>query len=786
MNEEVVKIECNLSRIFYPKNATSVKSSEFAIFSADVLRALDEYTEELGIRYIKLKGRVCKLEFGAVYKVYAKLAEKHETYGDTYEIIHINKVIDISDTHKQKEFLRHIINENTVENLFDMYDDVIELFENKDVSALTKVKGIGNKTALKLIEAYEDSKDYSTIYMELGEMGLTPTLIKRLVDYYHSPDVVVDKVRKEPYELVSIDGIGFKRADEIARKAGVTEFNPKRIKAFLLWHLRERAEVGQSYLYYDELMKNLYDTLGFVPEESVVAAAKDMVNSDTVITLDNGNIIALKRFYNLEKNIMKELYRLQNGRGENDEHIEEFIQDKSGFRMKQYVPPGVVVEDWKKIVKDVEDEQGFKFTEEQLNAIQSILDNNVLAITGSGGTGKTSVAKGMLSLYDMYSISACALSGKASVRITEATGYDASTIHRLLGCYGGTFLYNKCNKLPTDIVLIDEATMVNGDLFYSLLQAIPTGAKVIIMGDVQQLTPIGNCQVFADILESNTIPICRLTKPHRQAMRSGIVPSSIKIANQEQLFPNSFEGIQVLGELQDMELDISKDKTGLAEKVINHFKSEMDKWNNIMEVQICVPVKTRGDLSCFNLNNKIQAMYNPRTAQDEEIQIFLEKSKNEEAKAYHIHKGDKVINTKNTYCFTSDGDGVPVYNGNMGIVLEIEDGIATINFDGIGEVIFEKKQTKYLELAYACTTHKLQGSGFISTIVGMSTNSYIMNNSELLYTAITRAKKYCILVGDNYAISKAIQTKEVNTKRTFLKDMLIENSYLLEKNEVEE
>lgn len=780
MTEEIVKIECNLSRIFYPKNATRVESSEFAIFSADVLRALDKDTEKLGIRYIKLKGRVCRLEFGAVYKVYAKLVDKHEVYGDTYEIIHINKVVDISDVHMQKEFLRHIINENTVENLFDMYDDVIELFENKDVSALTKVKGIGNKTALKLIEAYEDSKDYSTIYMELGEMGLTPTLIKRLVDYYHSPDVVVEKARNEPYDLVNIDGIGFKRADEIARKAGVTEFNPKRIKAFLLWHLRERAEVGQSYLYYDELMKNLYETLGFVPEASVIEAAKDMVNSHTVITLENGNIIALKHFRDLEKNIMRELYRLQNGRGKNDEHVERVTKDKYGSEIKQYVPPRFDIWDWRKIIKDVETEQGFEFTEEQLNAIELILDNNVLAITGVAGSGKTSVAKGILSLYDMYSVSACALSGKASVRITEATGYDASTIHRLLGCYGGTFQYDKYNKLPTDVVLIDESTMINGDLFYSLLQSIPTGAKVIIMGDVQQLTPIGNCQVFTDILESNTIPVCRLTKTHRQAMRSGIIPSSIKVAHQQQLFPNSFEGIQILGELEDMELDISKDKTGLAEKVIEHFKSEMNKWNNIMEVQICVPVKTRGDLSCFNLNTKIQSIYNPRTIHDEEIQIFLEKSKNDEAKAYYIHKGDKVINTKNTYCIASDGDGVPVYNGNMGIVLEIEDGIATIDFEGIGEVIFEKKQTKHLELAYACTTHKLQGSGFISTIVGMSTNSYIMNNSELLYTAITRAKKYCVLIGDNYAVSKAIQAKEVNTKRTFLKDMLIENSYLLE------
>lgn len=383
-------------------------------------------------------------------------------------------------------------------------------------------------------------------------------------------------------------------------------------------------------------------------------------------------------------------------------------------------------------------------------------------------------------MYDDYNIIACALSGKASVRITEVTGLPANTIHKTLGFQHKSFTYNKWNKLHADIILIDEATMINGTLFLSLLEAIPTGAKVIMMGDVQQLTPIGNCQVFADVLDSNVLPVVKLTKPHRQALKSGIIPTSIKIANQEQIFPSRFEGNEILGELKDMELDITSEKDNMSDTILKHFQKQMDKYNDIMEVQVCVPMRLRGDLSCYNINTKIQNLVNPKLNDSKEIVISLDKKKESEKK-YYIRVGDKVINTRNNYkCVDSEGHETPVFNGNIGLVKEITDnGYCTIDFVGVGEVIFSKNDSKNLELAYACSTHKSQGSGFMSTIVGIDNGSYIMNNSELLYTAITRAKKYCVLVGNNTAITKAINTKEVKTKQTFLKEMLLKNAHRL-------
>lgn len=1105
IEEKILKFECVLDRIFYPKYSKKIKSGEFGIFKVNITKLL-EFTN-YDKPQIKLKGICPSVEYGTTYKVYCKLSEVNEQYGDTYEIVYISKCIDISSKDKQKEFLKNVLNENLVDKLFDEYDDVIQLLENRDIKSLMKIKGIGNQVALKMIDEYEESKDYSSIYMELGQLGLTHTFIKKLVDFYHSPDTVIDVVRNNPYDLVRMDGVGFKKADEVACKVGIGQYDIRRVKGFLLHCLNEQGEAGKSYINYQELMKALYDTLGYIPEEVINTTAKQMMDDNDVVVLNNGSKIALKKFYNLEKNIMNELIRLQIGL------IEVVENDSYGIGLHDdYIPKSFNIGNWETIVKKVEEEQGFNFTEEQIAAIKLSLDNHVISITGSAGCvdcdteffdgqkwkkiseyevgdkvlqynkdgsatlvnpiryikqekeylwhfntkygldqclsenhncilispknkikeelfesvmnrqnnlqfrdrfitsfdyegegidlsdsmirllvaasadatynydadeswntynrarfrikkarkisrliniiknlhldyeiktfenddhvniyvylpfrikefpkewyncnkhqleiiaeeifywdgclnrksystsiknnadfiqfvfsslgkratittndrrgrrkevngkkyydksieydvritnriyvglccdkrkdhistkftkyktkdgyeycftvpshmlvlrrndkifitgncGKTSTANGICSLYDNYNILACALSGKASVRITEATGLPASTIHRALGYQNGEFMFNKENKLAVDIVLIDEATMINGTLFLSLLEAIPTGAKVIIMGDVQQLTPIGNCQVFADILDSNVLPVVKLTKPHRQALMSGIIPTSIKVANQEQIFNNKFEGCAILGELKDMELDISNSKESMADCIIRHFQTEMEKFDNIMEVQVCVPMRLKGELSCYNLNTKIQNIYNPKFNNGNEIEIFLEK-KNDEAKKYTIRVGDKVLNTKNNYkCTNSEGDITPVFNGNIGIVKEIEDsGYCTINFIGIGEVLFSKSDSKNLELAYACTTHKMQGSGFTSTIVGMDTSSYIMNNSELLYTAITRAKKYCVLVGNNYAIRKAIQTKEVKTKQTFLKDMLLENAYRL-KNE---
>ena len=223
--EKILKFECTLDRIIFPKYAKKVDSGEFAIFNTIVTRRLENCDEEL--YSVKLKGNVCTLEYGTTYKIFCKLTDIHEIYGATYELVYISKCIDISSKDKQKEFLKNVLNENLVDKLFDKYDDVIKLLEERDI------KSLGNQVALKMIDEYEESKDYSSIYMELGQLGLTHTFIKKLVDFYNSPDTVIDVVRNDPYDLVRVDGVGFKKADEVACKVGIGQYDVRRGKGFL-------------------------------------------------------------------------------------------------------------------------------------------------------------------------------------------------------------------------------------------------------------------------------------------------------------------------------------------------------------------------------------------------------------------------------------------------------------------------------------------------------------------------------------------------------------------------
>ena len=784
MNENIIKLEISLQRIFFPKNANSVDSGSFAIFMAKVEKVLDGDYDKKKNKSIKLKGNVPTLNYGATYKLTCVLEESNEKYGDTYKILFMNKMIDLGDEYKQKEFLSTILTERQVEELFKTHgDNVISLLDEGNTEELCKVKGITAKNVKRLLSIYNDAKDYSDILMELAKLNLTNTFIKKITDYYSNPETAIKVVRENPYKLIEIDGIGFKMADSIALKVGMDKFDIRRVGGYMVHYLQEQGEMGRSYVLYDELLKAVYDTLGFVPEEIMRRVAKVLVEQKTLIVSSDAQKIALNKYYKLETKLAKEIIRLAKGLNDNDNNEicdvdNECVSDiNMKTKLETYVPTLKFV-DVDERLAEIERGQGFEFTEEQKQAILSIMDNNVVVLTGGAGVGKSSTANGIVNLFDNANVVATALSGKASVRLKEATGLNASTIHRTLGYGARGFEYNKNNKMPCDVVVIDEATMVNGSLFLCLLEAIPTGAKVIIMGDVQQLTPIGNCQVFNDLLNCDAVKTVKLTKPHRQALRSGIIPLSMEIANNKPIFNNKFTGKQTLGELQDMFLDIHNKDCDLAQLVVEKFKEEMEIYKDVMKVQVCVPMRLRGSLSCYNLNNMIQEVYNPKNEfvdNEDCVRILMEKGTDEDdRREYVLRVNDKVVNTVNNYnTISTNGVKTPIYNGNIGCITSIgSDGIVTIDFEGIGEVILDKNESKNLELAYAMTTHKLQGSGFDSVIVAMDGSSFIMNNAEQLYTAITRAKKRCTLVGDTTAIRKAILTKEVNKKQTFLCDFL--------------
>lgn len=746
----MLKLEIIIDKIFYPKNSNFVNSNQYTIFTANIISVLiGNYSSTK----IKLKGKVNKtIKSGTTLVVKVELVNTHPQFGDEYEIIEVESSLDFDNPDDQKTFLSTIIAESTAEEIIKTVPNITEILRNADVSSLKQIKGIGEIKAIKLIEKYNEVQNYEKAISSLSSFGLSNNIIGKIVDFYGSNETAIEAVMSNPYDLTKISGVGFRTADTIAKKIKLHNYDSKRIDGFIYHTLGTEGELGKSYMHFRELLQKIKKYIEDITENNLLTHLDAIENTGDIIRFGDGSKIALKKYFDLESQISNELIRIYA-----DCHLrfedEELVND---------------------VIEQIEKEQNISLTDKQKFAISLSAKYGIVAITGLAGTGKTTSAYGICLLHKNKKIISIALSGKASVRIAEITGIEPSTIHKILKYNNGRFYYNKNNPLDVDLVIIDESTMVNGDIFLALLQAIPSGAKVVMYGDVQQLAAIGNCNVFADIIKSNVFPCVRLTEPHRQALKGGIIPVSLQIANQQQLFNHSYSGTIIYGELADMEVNIFQKSDKINEAIVDIFKREYVKNPDIFEVQILTPMKSHGAISCFSINNLIQQIYNPKD-DSQFIEVIIEQSKNL-IKKYKIKVGDKVINTSNNYnTYNLEGVKTPIFNGNIGIVTDIEKKSCIVDFVGIGKILIEEDSVKNIELAYAITVHKSQGSGFDNAIIAIDGSSYVLNNVELLYTAITRAKEFCSLIATNKAIQFAIKTKEVSKKQTLLKDLLIKN-----------
>lgn len=395
----------------------------------------------------------------------------------------------------------------------------------------------------------------------------------------------------------------------------------------------------------------------------------------------------------------------------------------------------------------------------------------------TGNCGKSSLVSGILSVLGDYDYAQCSLSGKAAARLKEVTGKDGSTIHRLLKYNPiNGFRYNEKNPLPYDIIIVDEVSLIGGEIFLPLLRAMKNGTKLYVLGDMGQLESIGCMNLAADLYYSKTIPTKELTQIHRQAQKSGIITSSHQVREEEQLFDSSFEGELVLGELKDMYFDIVP-KEDIVEEVIKYFEQYYYGLaeQEIMNIQLISPVKERGSSCVAVLNKRIQNIVNPQTV-IKKPELFI--SQGGEDKGFILRQGDKVLCTQNLYEIdtTKAGQTTDVFNGWTGIITDIEDNRATIYFPlADEEVVMKEKELKNsIILGYAITCHKMQGASakIIIGVIDFSTPPKMLTK-ELLYTMITRAEKIAIIVGQNRAIAKAINTSGISDKKTFLQELLI-------------
>lgn len=687
-------------------------------------------------------------------------------WGFQYDLIYMGICANLDNEDSQKIFLSKILTSTQIKNMYRVLENPMDVLEKEDIKELTKVKGIGVKTAVALIERYKEHKDYSFAYIELDKYGLTPQQIRKIVNFYHSSELAVQKIKDNPYILADeVDGIGWSKADGIALGAGVHPHAPERIKAFIMHFLEKNAQDGDSFispsLLMDGIVANIGDEIDDEHLRSVLYSMKDILWWD-----EDKTKIGLRKYYELEFKIAEELIRLLN------------CENKFKY------------EKWEEKIKEVEEKQEWNYTDQQIEGIKTVLENQVVMITGLAGTGKSSIVAGMLKVLEEYSFAQCALSGRAAARMTEITNITGYTIHRLLGFVPGEgFKFNKDNPLYQDIIIVDEVSMIGGYLFHNLIQAIKNGAKLIMLADVGQLESIGVLNVACDIINSEKIPVVKLDKIHRQAQKSAIITESIKVRNGIQLCPDSFNDVEIRGELQDLELDIYLNKEKTAQKIIEKFKTHLSKVDNILDIQVILPMKTTGKASTFYINQELQAIYNPYNPTLKEIEINYTKDLK-----YKIRVGDKVMNVRNNYktlpntnsnyeedIFLDDYEPinyVPIFNGNIGIVKDIQPTYMIIDFNTIGEIVVPQKHWKYIELGYAATCHKFQGSQSKVIIIGIDFRAYTLLTKEWIYTALTRAQEYCVLCAENKALRYAITQNGVSNKKSHLKDILINYSAL--------
>lgn len=420
---------------------------------------------------------------------------------------------------------------------------------------------------------------------------------------------------------------------------------------------------------------------------------------------------------------------------------------------------------------------GYEYCFSVLSEMFVVRRNNKIMVIFN--CGKTSIVAGMLSAFDEeYKVATTALSGRAAVNITEHARKNGSevegmTIHRLLKVAGedGDFAHHERNPLNEDIIILDEVSMVNIELMYSLLKAIKNGAKLIMLGDSGQLPSVGAGNFMTDILNANLIPTVTLTKVHRQAEASGIISESIKIRHGIAPCKSSDEFIEVRGELQDCVMDLHKDSSETFSRTLGHFKEEWSKLDDIMDILVVVPMRERGSASAYHLNNAIQDYLFQRTLKTP--YIVNQGQKNE----FKVYVGSKIINNKNDYEVVGvNGKEVAIFNGNLGIVqhIDFDNHVLTVDFGDVGIVLLEPRHIKNISLGYAITTHRSQGSGVKTVICALNYESYVMLSQELVYTAITRAKQRCVVVAESAAIRFASTRSALQDKQTFLPELLVD------------
>ncbi|KXB44390.1 hypothetical protein HMPREF3188_01285 [Tissierellia bacterium KA00581] len=631
---------------------------------------------------------------------------------------------------------------------------IVEKFKNKSLDIvfdqtekLLDINGIGKKTIEKIKKSVKSLKKSKDILFYLTNLGISLSLSKKIYNVFKEDTLEI--INENPYKLIkNVKGIGFLKADEIALKNNLDKNSPFRIESAIIYVLSQKAiNFGHTYYPKNKLTKEVVKLLD-VQEDLVEAIYTNLLISNEIVVdfYDEEKIIYLSYFYEAENYISSK--------------ISKMIFNKE-FK---------ILENIDKEIEDFIKKLSIKLSKIQISAIKSCFLQNVSIITGGPGTGKTTIINTIANIFLSlgYNIALAAPTGRAAKRIEETTKIESKTIHRLLGYVPnkyddfGYFEYNEKNTLDVDLVIIDEMSMVDVLLFEKLLKGIKESTKLIIVGDVDQLPSVGAGNVLRDLIESNVIKYTKLTDIFRQSKKSNIIVNAHRINNGK--YP-------ILNE-KNSDFFFLKTNNPIITRntVVDLIKNRLPKaygYNFYKDIQILTQTR-KGICGVYELNRILQEVLNPKTKDSLELNFGN--------KVFRLN--DKVMQTKNNYdlSFTdSNGEeGFGVYNGDMGIVFEIDEKekkiIVKMQDDRTVEYAVEDLDN--LELSYAITIHKSQGSEFKSVIIPLFDSFYMLQTRNLLYTAITRAKENIVLVGNEEIMFNMINNNTINDRYSNLKNRL--------------
>lgn len=665
----------------------------------------------------------------------------HSQFGKQFKVEECEEILPTSKDGIEKYLSSGIIQgigPVTAKKIVNKFgEDTLNILDN-NIERLKEIEGIGKKKLETIIESYREQRELKNITIFLQTHGLSVNQCLKIYKKYGASSV--DTVKNNPYILCDeISGIGFKTSDKIARSLGIEVDSPFRIQSGIRYVINEFCANGHTFMPKDELIKeasNVLTVSGDIIEKNIKNAALDRKIKLEKVN-DKEGVFTIPNYY-CELGITNRILTLA---------ISNF-QDISV--------------DVDHLILQFEKKNNITFAESQKDAIISAFQNGIEIITGGPGTGKTTIIKCIIEIFETCGLKVLlgAPTGRAAKRMSESTGKEATTIHRMLdmGVFEkeeSVFVTNaEEHSLEADVVIIDEASMIDITLMNALLKSIKVGTRLIIVGDVDQLPSVGAGNVLNDFIESGFTKVVRLKEIFRQGKESMIVVNAHKI-NKGEMPKLNEKGTDFFFIRNDIQEGILNTIIDLINTRLPKFNSN---WDKLKSIQVLVPMK-KGVLGVTNLNEKIQNVLNPKAPYKKE----------KEFRSMVFREGDKVMQIKNNYSLKwtriagkGEHEGAGVFNGDMGFIenIDLEGKKLSIIFDDERKVIYDFMYLDELDLAYAITIHKSQGSEFPVVIIPAYMGAPLLMNRNLLYTGITRAKEMVVVVG----IPKALKYMVDNTR----------------------